>query len=574
MRQLCLISVALFAIHEYRSQYEVDGGCPASEKNGKQDWRFAVFERKEKDKALKNHVFDSKIVRSEMECTLTCLLNEKCESFNFQDNSVGARHICELNDQTRLTSSHDLLQRNGFSYYGSELKPCLNVICQNDGTCQPVFDSIEAPFCCQCKPRFVGQHCEHLKGFRFTFSRSGDHASVPVKANIKMTSLTLCLRFKASQVKYGISTPVSYVTGDFTAALQFLENRTTRVYVKDQHSDFPYVSLLDDTWHHVCFTWESFGGNLSLYIDGLLIGQKQSVHPGLTFNSTGSLVIGQLQKAIGGEFHLNESFLGEVADANVWKNELTQGVIEKQSGVCYGQGGDLIDWPVFSNGSLQFHREPDSIPSECSGLDPSTNYDLEFPRRTDDDYVLGPRLPVLSAFTVSLFVSFTHPGDKTYINYFGKGYLNEIFIHERKKQFTVRIKSKPRLHNFVVSPDGLWHHVAVTWENIKGSYEIFVDGQLKGQGHGLQNGTLIRNNGRVLLGNDKDGSGFQERDAYKGNISRVNFWDYVLPRKTIMLLSKHCGKENGDIVAWKDFRAGNFHGVINIREPSSCKRLK
>lgn len=73
------------------------------------------------DKALKNHVFDSKIVRSEMECTLTCLLNAQCESFNFQDNSVGTRHICELNDQTRLTSSQDLLQRNGFSYYGSEL---------------------------------------------------------------------------------------------------------------------------------------------------------------------------------------------------------------------------------------------------------------------------------------------------------------------------------------------------------------------------------------------------------------------------------------------------------------------
>ena len=131
-----------------------------------------------------------------------------------------------------------------------------------------------------------------------------------------------------------------------------------------------------------------------------------------------------------------------------------------------------------------------------------------------------------------------------------------------------------RLHDFVVSPDGLWHHVAVTWENINGTYEIFVDGQLKGQGHGLQNGTLIRSNGHVLLGNDKDSSGFQVRDAYNGNISRVNFWDYVLPRKTIMLLSKHCGKENGDLVAWKDFRVGKFHGVINIREPSSCKRLK
>lgn len=131
-----------------------------------------------------------------------------------------------------------------------------------------------------------------------------------------------------------------------------------------------------------------------------------------------------------------------------------------------------------------------------------------------------------------------------------------------------------RLHNFVVSPDGLWHHVAVTWENINGTYEIFVDGQLKEKGHGLQNGALIRNGGHIILGNDKDSSGFQERDAYKGNISRVNFWDYVLPRKTIVLLSKRCGKENGELVAWKDFRAGTFHGVINIREPSSCKRLQ
>jgi len=48
MQQLCLISVALFVIHQHRSQFQVDGGCPASEKNGMQDWRFAVFERKEK----------------------------------------------------------------------------------------------------------------------------------------------------------------------------------------------------------------------------------------------------------------------------------------------------------------------------------------------------------------------------------------------------------------------------------------------------------------------------------------------------------------------------------------------
>lgn len=99
-----------------------------------------------------------------------------------------------------------------------------------------------------------------------------------------------------------------------------------------------------------------------------------------------------------------------------------------------------------------------------------------------------------------------------------------------------------------------------------------MNGETMGKGERLENGTTITAGGNVVLGNDRDSSGFQVRDAFVGNISRVNLWDYVLPRETIALLSQRCGKENGEIVAWRDFRAGSFHGVVNIREPSSCKR--
>lgn len=97
-----------------------------------------------------------------------------------------------------------------------------------------------------------------------------------------------------------------------------------------------------------------------------------------------------------------------------------------------------------------------------------------------------------------------------------------------------------------------------------------MDGKTKARGEGLESGTTIRPGGTVVLGNDRDGFGYQDRDAFVGNISRVNLWDYVLPQETIALLSQRCGKENGEIVAWRDFRMGNFHGVVNIREPSSC----
>lgn len=52
MQKLCLASIVLFAIHEQHSLFRVEGGCPTNEKNGKQNWRFAVFERKEKGKLI------------------------------------------------------------------------------------------------------------------------------------------------------------------------------------------------------------------------------------------------------------------------------------------------------------------------------------------------------------------------------------------------------------------------------------------------------------------------------------------------------------------------------------------
>ena len=123
----------------------------------------------------------------------------------------------------------------------------------------------------------------------------------------------------------------------------------------------------------------------------------------------------------------------------------------------------------------------------------------------------------------------------------------------------------------------LWHHLAVTWENVNGSYEIFVDGKIRERGEDLAKGDLIIPEGNVVLGNDKDShvsAGFEARDAFVGNISRVNVWDYVLPRETIELLSQRCGLENGKTVGWRDFKNGSFNGEAFIREPSSCQGVE
>ena len=114
--------------------------------------------------------------------------------------------------------------------------------------------------------------------------------------------------------------------------------------------------------------WENIGGNLTLYIDGLLIGQNQGVHPGLTFDSGGTLVIGQLQRKIGGQFLFNESYLGDITDVNVWSNVSTNSTVQEQSLECFNRVGDLLAWPVFSSQNLQFQNEADGIPTDCIGF--------------------------------------------------------------------------------------------------------------------------------------------------------------------------------------------------------------
>ena len=118
----------------------------------------------------------------------------------------------------------------------------------------------------------------------------------------------------------------------------------------------------------MCFTWENNVGNLSLYIDGLLIGQKQSVLLGHRIKSSGTLVLGHLQEIIAGNVVLKESYVGDITDVNMWSRVLTWSIISEQSRLCYRDSGDLISWSSFSSGLLQFHKKENSIPSECRGF--------------------------------------------------------------------------------------------------------------------------------------------------------------------------------------------------------------
>lgn len=90
------------------------------------------------DNALEGHVISTYLVHSELDCLQKCLLNAKCLSLNFQLLSAGSRHVCELNDATRLSSAHGLTFCGGCSY----LEPIVLPNLVRDKILMPCFPDI------------------------------------------------------------------------------------------------------------------------------------------------------------------------------------------------------------------------------------------------------------------------------------------------------------------------------------------------------------------------------------------------------------------------------------------------
>ena len=58
-------------------------------------------------------------VSDEFECQLKCLGNDSCKSLNVDPGADNGRHICELNNKTRLMKPRDFRRKKGSSYYGA-----------------------------------------------------------------------------------------------------------------------------------------------------------------------------------------------------------------------------------------------------------------------------------------------------------------------------------------------------------------------------------------------------------------------------------------------------------------------
>ena len=77
----------------------------------------------------------------------------------------------------------------------------------------------------------------------------------------------------------------------------------------------------------------------------------------------GTLVLGQEQIAGGKHFDSTRSFVGELADFNLWRHYVKAMEVSRMSKSCFNTKGDLFQWSKFRRGikgKVKFVR-----PSSC-----------------------------------------------------------------------------------------------------------------------------------------------------------------------------------------------------------------
>ncbi|KAG8007138.1 Pentraxin-4 [Nibea albiflora] len=181
--------------------------------------------------------------------------------------------------------------------------------------------------------------------------------------NLPELSVCLWLRVEAPHV----GTLLSYATNDNDNQLVLYGRNSSSspsldfVIGDPVHRRLPVSSFMDARWHHLCIVWSSIQGRFWHYNDRRLTSSGSNFRKGWEIAGGGSVVLGQEQDVVGGEFDAAEGFAGQVAGFRVWNRVLSPSEVE---GVAEGRGvprGVVLDMEDIK----EVHGEVQQVACEC-----------------------------------------------------------------------------------------------------------------------------------------------------------------------------------------------------------------
>ncbi|XP_075137739.1 jeltraxin-like [Leptodactylus fuscus] len=96
-------------------------------------------------------------------------------------------------------------------------------------------------------------------------------------------------------------------------------------------------------WKHTCVTWNSKTGLLQLWINGKRYPRRVT-KTRVPLTPPVSVILGQEQDKFGGSFDLNQSFVGEITDVNIWNYVLSPAMVMAYFADYYTISGNIYSW--------------------------------------------------------------------------------------------------------------------------------------------------------------------------------------------------------------------------------------
>ncbi|XP_020647476.3 pentraxin-related protein PTX3 [Pogona vitticeps] len=102
-------------------------------------------------------------------------------------------------------------------------------------------------------------------------------------------------------------------------------------------------------WTHLCGTWSTVNGSISLWINGKVVQTTSEIAEGYTIPDGGILQVGQEKNGccVGGGFNESLAFSGKITGFNIWNRVLSDKEITRQTGEesCNSRG-NVVGWGV------------------------------------------------------------------------------------------------------------------------------------------------------------------------------------------------------------------------------------
>uniref|UniRef100_A0A4W3JV58 Pentraxin family member n=1 Tax=Callorhinchus milii TaxID=7868 RepID=A0A4W3JV58_CALMI len=158
----------------------------------------------------------------------------------------------------------------------------------------------------------------------------------------RLTALTLCMSLATELQRASTLFSYSLSDGNRELALLWDADGYFTMYIAGHNQTF-HLPGPDALMRRVCLTWESATGASRFWMDGKrslgkTFGQGASVQPG------GLFFLGKEQGAGLEDSEHPLSFIGEIADVNLWEHVLLPQQMRKVSQGCSGLTGNILDW--------------------------------------------------------------------------------------------------------------------------------------------------------------------------------------------------------------------------------------